>query len=224
MGLDMYMYKYPQHKGTTPKQVNIIESYIDWINNDKKTFEGKECSFKDWCGHDENEVNLECVDFYKSKITTKYSAWDIEKKWPRESFQEQVAYWRKANETHNWFVENVQGGVDDCGAYEVTKTQLELLLTTAKEVYESIELVDDKEVTYQEIKNGEIVEKTRMSKRVKDASTCERLLPTCEGFFFGSYEYDEWYVEDIKETIQNIEKVLKETDFENEVVYYCSSW
>jgi hypothetical protein len=30
-----------------------------------------------------------------------------------------VGYWRKANHIHNWFVENVQKGVDDCGMYQV---------------------------------------------------------------------------------------------------------
>ncbi|MGL5191630.1 MAG: hypothetical protein ACRC7S_18470 [Cetobacterium sp.] len=33
-------------------------------------------------------------------------------------------YWRKANHIHNWFVENVQNGVDDCGSYEVTIEKL----------------------------------------------------------------------------------------------------
>src|SRR6187549_2040929 len=32
---------------------------------------------------------------------------------------EQVAYWRKANAIHRWFVEKVQGGKDDCENYEV---------------------------------------------------------------------------------------------------------
>jgi len=27
------------------------------------------------------------------------------------------AYWRKANQIHNWFVENVKDGVDNCGNY-----------------------------------------------------------------------------------------------------------
>lgn len=29
-------------------------------------------------------------------------------------------YWRKANQIHNWMVNNVQGGNDDCGLYEVS--------------------------------------------------------------------------------------------------------
>lgn len=32
---------------------------------------------------------------------------------------ERVAYWRKANQIHNWFVNNVQNGVDDCKTYTV---------------------------------------------------------------------------------------------------------
>ena len=29
-------------------------------------------------------------------------------------------YWRKANQIHNWMVNNVQSGNDDCGLYEVS--------------------------------------------------------------------------------------------------------
>ena len=29
----------------------------------------------------------------------------------------EVLMWRKANAIHNWFVQNVQKGVDDCGVY-----------------------------------------------------------------------------------------------------------
>ena len=41
--------------------------------------------------------------------------WDVDKK---------EYYWRKANAIHNWFVENVQQGEDDCGIYEVTTEDL----------------------------------------------------------------------------------------------------
>lgn len=52
----------------------------------------------------------------------------------------------------------------------------------------------------------------------------EKVLPTQAGFFFGSTEYDEWYYEDIKSTIDILEKVLAETDFENYQITYHSSW
>ena len=35
-----------------------------------------------------------------------------------------VGQWRKANQIHNWFVNNVQDGVDDCKEYYVSYSQL----------------------------------------------------------------------------------------------------
>ena len=43
-------------------------------------------------------------------------------------------YWRKANQIHKWFVDNVQCGRDDCGTYEVNVKQLERLISLCKEV------------------------------------------------------------------------------------------
>ena len=43
--------------------------------------------------------------------------------------------WRKANQIHNWFVENVQDGIDDCSYHnEVTKEILEELLDICQRV------------------------------------------------------------------------------------------
>ena len=35
--------------------------------------------------------------------------------------------WRKANQIHKWFVDNAQGGVDDCGTYEIQPNKLKEL-------------------------------------------------------------------------------------------------
>jgi len=35
----------------------------------------------------------------------------------------EAMYWRKANAIHRWFVENVQGGQDDCKPYYVFEYQ-----------------------------------------------------------------------------------------------------
>ncbi len=40
----------------------------------------------------------------------------------------QVAYWRKANAIHNWFVNNCANGNDDCEKMYVSKDKLEELL------------------------------------------------------------------------------------------------
>ena len=43
------------------------------------------------------------------------------------NIEEEVGYWRKANQIHRWFVDNVQNGVDNCGEYSVSKGELEEL-------------------------------------------------------------------------------------------------
>jgi hypothetical protein len=48
----------------------------------------------------------------------------------RYSIFKEVSYWRKFNALHSWFVTNVQIGIDDCGAYEVTKGHIDDLLLT----------------------------------------------------------------------------------------------
>jgi hypothetical protein len=44
-----------------------------------------------------------------------------------------VAYWRKSNQIHKWFVDNVQGGEDNCGEYYVSREKLKELLTTCRQ-------------------------------------------------------------------------------------------
>lgn len=39
----------------------------------------------------------------------------------------EMAYWRKVNAIHQWFVENVQGGEDECNPHRVTTAQLRVL-------------------------------------------------------------------------------------------------
>lgn len=55
---------------------------------------------------------------------------------------ERVAQWRKANAIHNWFVTNVQEGVDDCKEYYVSLEQLETLLNDVDQVLENHDLAE----------------------------------------------------------------------------------
>jgi len=43
---------------------------------------------------------------------------------------QEVAYWRKANQIHRWFVTHVQDGVDECRLTPVSRKQLEDLRQT----------------------------------------------------------------------------------------------
>jgi hypothetical protein len=43
------------------------------------------------------------------------------------------AYWRKSNQIHKWFVDNVQGGNDNCGEYYVSHEKLKELRETCRQ-------------------------------------------------------------------------------------------
>lgn len=185
----------PRYRGTTAKEVSAIESYFNWLENKKGGGEYANCSLKEWCGVSEDQLpSQKVIDFYKKHYDTKYWNWDHEHRYGHKMIMQQVADWRKENAIHQWFVENIQDGEDDCRFHrEVTEDDLETLLDICKTV-------------------------------LKDTDKAEELLPTQGGFFFGSTDYDEWYFDGIKYTIETIEQILKETDFDIYAIYYCSSW
>src|SRR5665811_122359 len=47
---------------------------------------------------------------------------------------EEAGYWRKANAIHQWIVENVQDGNDNCHTHEVSRAQLQALLRSVETV------------------------------------------------------------------------------------------
>jgi hypothetical protein len=134
---------------------------------------------------------------------------------------EQIGYWRKANAIHCWFVNNVQDGVDDCREYEVSREELKDLLDLVNQVLEASELVDGKVVNGYTFKDGRKIPNFEKGMNIKDSSVADQLLPTQSGCFFGSPDYDQWYVDNLKYTKAILEGALEEDggDF-----YYQSSW
>lgn len=104
----------------------------------------------------------------------------------------QAAYWRKANQIHKWFVDNVQEGKDDCGTYDVERSQLLELIGLCKQIQ-------------------------------ADGKQAEELLPSRSGFFFGSTEYDEYYMHDINSTVIQLERALT-LDEKQWCFQYHASW
>lgn len=224
MGLDMYLNRMPRHKGATAEDVNRVEKFLDWIKAKLEGSEYAKCSFKEWCGY-EKMPSQDDLEFYADYYKATYSEWDEEKKHPWWRIKEEVGYWRKANQIHNWFVENIQDGVDDCDYHrEVREEDFLELLDICKRVLDSCEMVDGEICNGLSYKDGQTIPIMEPGKYVKDPSVAQELLPTTSGFFFGSYDYDEYYVEDIKNTIDIITKVLETTDFETQMIYYRSSW
>ena len=57
---------------------------------------------------------------------------------------------------------------------------------------------------------------------LKNKEEAPNLLPVRKGFFFGSYDYDEWYFKDIEHTIKIIDRALALPN--NWYFEYDSSW
>jgi hypothetical protein len=121
---------------------------------------------------------------------------------------------------------------------EVEKSQIEDLVYKAKEllaVYDTISYqlhLQNIEVNYyKEIyKDNQEMCDERCKPFLKKIDeiwkpfevVAEQQLPTTSGCFFGSQEYREWYVSDLKEIVATFEKVLDEIDFDAEqVLMYC---
>ena len=221
MGLDMYLKRAPRYKNTTIKQINAIEGYLGWKDNE----DAQKYSLKQWCDVDERDLpSQEVIDYYKQFYTLKYYYWDDTKEYGHNCICEWVGDWRKANAIHKWFVDTVQDGEDDCGYYEVSKEDLENLLSICKLIKAKCKLVKGKIWNGRQYKNGKLIDIYEDGEVIENPAVAQEYLPTQSGFFFGGTDYDEYYLYDIDKTIEILTNVLETTDFDNQMVAYTSSW
>lgn len=113
-----------------------------------------------------------------------------------------IAYWRKANHIHQWFVDNCQDGEDDYRTADVEVDKLRELAKLCSLVAAS-----------------------------NTPSFAAKHLPCAQGFFFGSNEYDEWYFEATRDTMQALDQLLADVDkgvlkegYNGWSFHYRSSW
>jgi hypothetical protein len=135
---------------------------------------------------------------------------------------EEVGYWRKANAIHQWFVDNVQDGKDDCASYYVSKEQLKELLGIVNQVLAGTKTKPGLVRNGRRYENGTWTDLMEEGEKNVNPELAAELLPTASGFFFGGTDYDEYYIEDLKETKRILEEALQEVgpgSFE-----YQSSW
>lgn len=59
---------------------------------------------------------------------------------------------------------------------------------------------------------------------IADTSRADELLPNMSGFYFGGQAYDEWYLEQLKETEEILEKVISSSALDGWCLKYRSSW
>lgn len=109
-------------------------------------------------------------------------------------------YWRKANAIHAWFVENAQGGIDEC--QESEPIDYELLAMLAKTCSSAADAY-----------------------RAGKLHEAERLLQPQPGFFFGGTDLDEWWLAEADRTAEEIERLVNVACRVGGVTFtYGSSW
>jgi hypothetical protein len=135
-----------------------------------------------------SEKDKELVEYLKTAPVPKGKNWRV------DELTLSVGYWRKANQIHKWFVDNVQGGKDDCKEYFVSWEQL-------KQLYAVVQAV------------------------LNDKTLAGDLLPTQGGFFFGDTSYDEYYFDDLANTIEILDAIFKNEELTQRWdFYYRASW
>lgn len=107
----------------------------------------------------------------------------------------EVAYWRKANQIRNWFINHIPyfSYEDNLGEYDISKELLIQLYCDVKTVLKNHKLAD-------------------------------KLFPTSSGFFFGSTEYDEYYFKTLRYTKKILEEIFNDINFDREQIYYTEWW
>ena len=118
---------------------------------------------------------------------------------------EEVAYWRKANQVHAWFVDYFLDGKDECRpSSDVTLDDLLDLRSLCQTV---LSYKNNKEEPY-----------------YKWQDTAATILPSRSGFFFGGTEYDENYLYDLEVTVKQINEIEASHGGEHHVYFYEASW
>lgn len=135
---------------------------------------------------------------------------------------EEVAYWRKANAIHKWFIDNCAGGDEDCRECNVDVDDIKRLVDICKKLVKELKLKDGF------ISNGYTFDDKGMhkdlieGKYITNPEIARDLLPTQAGFFFGSTDYDEWYIQTLKDTIEQLEPYTDIQDYYISFTYEAS--
>lgn len=112
--------------------------------------------------------------------------------------EEEIAYYRKTNFLIPFFETMAERKVENCVYLPVNKSWIEELQERCKTLLDLIE-VDKLEDEEYKIPGEAIIR-------------AYELLPTQEGFFFGSTDYDEYYFMHVHEVYESCPAILEEFD------------
>lgn len=161
-------------------------------------------------------MGLDMFLIKRKKSSKKKDLWD---------FKDELVYWRKANQIHRYFC-NKGEEIDEEISYKIKKEDLQELIDICNKILKEVKTGPGKikNGTHYNSKTNEWEPIWENGTTILNKEICEELLPTQSGFFFGSTEYDEYYLDDIRKTKEELGKIIDTIDYENEDVYYLASW
>lgn len=146
------------------------------------------CSHMSWSSSEERKGNFDKV----VELMNAADFVDKDRGYVPVYIELQVAYWRKANAIHQFFVE-LDEGKDECQEIYVERDVLQELLNHCNTILEN-----------------------------NDVEKAKSLLPTQSGFFFGGTEYDEYYFEELRYTQKILKKLIDTAPEDWEFYYQAS--
>ncbi len=150
---------------------------------------------------------------------------------------DEIGYWRKANAVHGWFIRNCADGVDNCEPVNVSREALNHLRNDVIKALAEKPVLVSAGVNSGVINAENTVDMDTSAKNImqiimdtmtvqshnhefNDEDDTDPLRPT-SGFFFGSTEKDEWYYNDLEDTLVILNQALDTDDTE---FTYQASW
>ena len=109
---------------------------------------------------------------------------------------EEVKYWRKANQIHGYIIEKT--GADP-----------------------KFNCNDDPIIITRDFASGMLND---FQKALQNKELAPSIVPTTEGFFFGSTLYDDDYFVDLQDTCELLEELIPDMNWEEEHLVYTCWW
>lgn len=116
----------------------------------------------------------------------------------------EVGYWRKANMVQKFFNDRIKGYVQNCEYHIIPRKDIRELERRCKRIINVYEKVKAKKIKQDLDYPGYGLE--QLDPKVQ--SVAKKLLPTQDGFFFGSTDFDECYIFDIRCTLEICQEAL----------------
>ena len=179
--------------GYTPEQAEAANSYFSMMEHNAQYPEKQYTSIKDWADQDDSLLEGGVIEAFRSEYKQRYMAWDIEKRYPE--------YFDVFEQVGHWRK-----------AYGIYGWFIEHV----QDGYEDFEICIVSKEQLEELKS--------ICESVLACNTlAETLLPPDIGLMYGSTKYDEYYYRTLQSTVEIIDKVIAETNWDVETVCYQAS-